>query len=208
MTDLVSQVPTLEVPRGDLDSPPLLLDMTKIYQAENRISEIRVANLATAADLQAVFNEACNTGNKYVAWLKYEILRAKRNFDLAKATVMIDKLPLEVAKLKEAGMKDNADFRSAIIDKDPECRSTKDVLDVLEATKTFIEVKVKSFERSYWDTKEHAKKLMGDNTIPPGLSVEAGPSSFSVPSSLEQTEQSDQADSKEATFSFIGVSKF
>jgi len=201
MTDLISKLDVLEIPRGDTEKPPLRLDMSKLYIAESRISETRVSNPATASDLMAVFNEASNTGSKYVAWLRYEILRAKRNFDLAKATVMIDKLPTMVSDLKKAGIKDNSDFRAALVDRDPECRMFKDALDTLEATKSFIEAKVKSFERSYWDAKATGKALSEPGL--PSLSV-PGSSSTSVQGDLGGTQQV----SSSLTTSFIGKTKF
>lgn len=160
MTDLIIASKILEIPRGDLGLDSLLLDMTKIYEAESRISETRVSNPATSSELTSVFNEACSVSTKYIAWVKYEILKAKRNYDLAKATVIIDKLPDEIAKLKESGLKDNADFRSALIDRDSDCMKYRDISESLEAVKSFLEAKVKTFERSYWDSKENTKKLI------------------------------------------------
>ena len=199
MTDLVNQLQVLEIPRGDLSLPPLQLDMVKLYDAESRISETRTVNAATASELMSVFNEACNTGNKYIAWIKYEILISKKNFDLAKATVIIDRLPDEVAKLKAAGVKDNADFRSALVDRDPDCRAAKDSLDTLEAVKTFIEAKIKSFERSYWDSKENGKRLSEANH--PSLSLQLG-SVSATPQTLDVLQL------EPVSSSFIGKSKF
>jgi len=208
LTDLVNKVEVLEVPRGDLGASPLQLKMAPLYEAELRISETRVSNPATAAELMAVFNEACHTSTKYISWIKYEILRAKRNYELAKATVLIDKLPDEVAKLKEVGIKDNADFRAALVNRDKECRTYKDFLDVLEATKTFIEAKLKTFERSYWDSKENGKRLLSDPAMP-NTSIQAGSQGFTPPSRSDQlTAPTQEPQPAKNTFSFIGTSKF
>ena len=209
MTDIVSQLEVIEVPRGDATLPPLQLAMKPLYEAESRISETRVSNPATVAELVSIFNNACHLSNKYISWLKYEILRAKRNFDLAKASVMIDKLPDHVARLKESGIKDNADFRAALIDTDPECRACKDTLDVLEAVKTFLEAKLKTFERSYWDSKENGKQLVGGATTP-NLTVPAESQGFEAPSRSDFPREPSQEkpSSTKSASSFIGVSKF
>lgn len=209
MADLVSQLEVIEVPRGDAKSPPLQLHMKSLYDAESRISETRVSNPATVAELVSVFNGACHISNKYISWLKYEILRAKRNFDLAKASVMIDKLPGHVARLKESGIKDNADFRAALIDTDPECRTYKDTLDVLEAVKAFLEAKLKTFERSYWDSKENGKQLLNGATSP-NLSVSSDSQGFEAPSRSDfpREPSQDKPSGVKPVSSFIGVSKF
>ena len=206
MTDLINQAAILELPRGDLNKGSLQLDMSIIYAAESRIAEIRTINPATIADLIATFNEATNVTTKYVSWIKFEILRAKRNYDLAKATVILDKLPAEIARLKESGLKDNADFRSALYARDSECRQTKDIMDALEAAKAFLDAKIKSFERSYWDSKEGVKNLT--SAAAPNLSVNPGPDSFNVSYSANNAPTSPSAPSAPVGGSFIGVSKF
>lgn len=200
MTDLVNQINTLEVPRGNIDEGMIRLDMMKIYEAESRISETKVSNPATAAELVSVFNEACNAATKYITWIKYEILKAKRNYDLAKATVIIDILPAEAAKLKDQGQKSNTDFREALISRDPECRKSKDIIDVLEATKAFLEAKVKTFERSYWDAKENVKKSLA-STVNTSMNMNSG---YPAP----PQEPSQQGMTAPGPGSFIGTSKF
>lgn len=202
MTDIVGAHKTLEIPRGDPGLGSLLLDMTKIYEAESRISETRVSNPATSAELTSVFNEACSVSTKYIAWVKYEILKAKRNYDLAKATVIIDKLPDEIAKLKESGLKDNADFRSALIDRDVDCRKYRDISDALEAVKSFLEAKVKTFERSYWDSKENTKKL-----INPAATGQFNHGDVDLSSPVWDTAESKISQSV-SPGGFIGFSKF
>ncbi|RLF66579.1 MAG: hypothetical protein DRN30_01850 [Thermoplasmata archaeon] len=201
MTDLINNLSLLEIPRGDADRGLLQLDMSLIYQAEGRISETRVANPATAAELTATFNEACNTATKYIAWIKYEILRARRNYDLAKATVIIDKLPEEAARMKEAGIKSNPDFREALISRDAECRQSKDIWDALEATKTFIEAKVKTFERSYWDAKENVKKATMASAVATSITANAG-----YPAPIQDNQV--QTLGEPSYGSFIGKAKF
>lgn len=198
MVDLVNSESSLEVPRGDPAAGSLLLDMTMIHKAESRIYETKVMNTAALPELRGSFNEASGVLAKYLAWIKYEILISKRNFDLAKATVIIDKLPSEIERLKELKIKDNADFRSALISKDLNCRTHGDITLALEAVKCFLEAKNKTLERAYWDCKENADKLLKLN---PNMSV---PSEGHLSANPKIENPLDPAIGN----SFIGTSKF
>jgi hypothetical protein len=143
----------ITVRRGTPNVPPLSLNMHSIYLTEQRLQETRAVTPASAPELRAAFNEACNTVTKYIAWIKYEILTAKKNLDLSRAEILLDKVP-EV--LKEKGIKDNADIREAIVNRDQDYQEKLDVLNTLEATKSLLESKSKTFERAYWDCRDIA----------------------------------------------------
>jgi hypothetical protein len=192
MTDLVNFGSTLELPRGVPGTEPLRLDMLKINLAENRLSETRSVNIGTMAELVSVFNESCNLTTKYIAWVKYELLKAEKEFDLAKAAVIIDQIP---AIVKERGIKDNADFRDAMVNRDQNCDSMREIILHLKAAQTFLEAKAKSFERAYWDCRDNIKR----NTSNPAL---PNYNNFQNPSSADTQPRSDQAPS------FIGTTKF
>jgi hypothetical protein len=136
--------------------------MKPLHEAENRLSEVRIVSPATAPELTGYFNEVCNLSNKYLAWIEYEIIQAKKNYDLAKATVIleksIDEYERQKIRFKELGVKFNEDFREAMIIKDTECQLRKENVDSLEAVKALIEAKSKSFERAYY-----ACRLIADN---------------------------------------------
>lgn len=141
----------ITVRRGTPNVPPLNLNMHSIYQAEQRLQETRTVTPGNAPELRGAFNEACNMTTKYIAWIKYEILTAKKNLDLVKAEILLDKVP-EI--LKQKGIKDNADIREAIINRDPQYQECLEVLNTLEATKHLLESKAKTFERAYWDCRD------------------------------------------------------
>jgi hypothetical protein len=153
---------TITVPRGGIGQPPLQLDMKLLLEAEVRLQEVRIVNPSTAPELTGYFNEACNMSNKYLAWIEYEIIQAKKNYDLARAVVILEKSIDEYEKqknrFKELGIKFNEDFREAMVIRDEECQTKKDTIDSLEAVKTLIEAKSKSFERAYY-----ACRLIADN---------------------------------------------
>lgn len=140
---------TINLPRGRAGLPPLQIDMTEVYRGETRLSEVAAANDATALELTSYFNEVCNLTSKYLAWIEYEIVEAKKEFDRAKAVVVLDQMPEEAKKLKDAGIKSNEDFREALITRDPACNARQDVVDQLNAMKKLLEGKFWSFLRAY-----------------------------------------------------------
>ncbi|NBP13516.1 hypothetical protein EBU95_03840 [bacterium] len=140
---------TLILPRGKPDLPPLKLEMAEIYKAEGRLHEVSIVSPVTAPELMGYYNMVCNLTTKYISWIEYEILVAQKHFELAKSTVILDKMPDEVKRFKDSGMKANEDFRNALIARDPECSSTLDNLNQLIAVKALLENKARSFVRAY-----------------------------------------------------------
>lgn len=140
---------TLILPRGKPDLPPLKLEMDEIYKAESRLHEVSIVSPMTAPELMGYYNTVCNLTTKYISWIEYEILVAQKHFELAKSTVILDKMPDEVKRFKDSGMKANEDFRNALISRDSECSATLDNLNQLIAVKSLLENKARSFVRAY-----------------------------------------------------------
>ena len=153
-----TELKTLNIPRGKPGLPQIQLDMTEIYRAENRLHEVSVANEGTATELVGYFNLVCNQTSKYMAWIDYEIVEAKKSFEKAKAVVVLDKMPEEIQKYKDAGIKSNEDFRAALIVRDPDCQARQEVVDQLEAVKKLLEGKFWSFMRAHNATRTVADR--------------------------------------------------
>ena len=51
---------SLMIPRGIPGLQAMSLDMTVIYEAERRLSEVKTVSPATAPELIGYFNESCN----------------------------------------------------------------------------------------------------------------------------------------------------
>ena len=162
----MSENTLLAVPRGKANLEPLQLDMTLVYEAEGRLFEVRTVSPATAPELTGYFNEACNLSTKYLAWIEYEILQAEKGFNLAKATVILDKAPEEYKKIAGTGIKFNEDFREALIARDLECQDRLDALNGLQAIKALIESKSKSFERAYYACRHIAESKQKTAAMP------------------------------------------
>lgn len=147
---------SIMIPKGKGDGN-FSLDMSRIYLAESRLVETKMVNPATAPELRGTFNEACNETTKFLAWIKYELLVAKKELDLTRAEIVMDKYPEAVKKLREAGMKDNADYRESFVIRDPEYQDRLNVQLTLEATEKLLKAKAKTFERAYWDCRDIAR---------------------------------------------------
>lgn len=165
------------VPRGNPQKGDLVLDMSMIDQAEARLSEVRITNQATSKELEAIFNEAANLTTKYLAWVKYEILGAKKNHQLNRATVVLDKLPAEAVRLKESGIKMNEDYREAFIIRDKDCDASLDRLNTLEAVQALLEAQAETFIRAHYS----ARSIAQDKSVTPTPSHSTSVGSLSQP---------------------------
>lgn len=151
---------SLTVPRGTPNLAPMSLDMTEVYLVELRLPDIRTANPGNAQELMGTFNAASNTLVKYIAWVDYEILQAQKFLGISKATVILDKAQEELKKYP--GLKNNEDFRNALIARDPECQERLDKLNGLIAVRALLDGKVKSFVRAYY-TAQAVVERRGSN---------------------------------------------
>jgi hypothetical protein len=117
------------------------------------------------------FNEAANTVTKYMSWIKYEILTGEKEFNLAKAEVIIDKLPDEAKKLKDTGMKPNENLREALIAKDQKCSELTERLNALNAAYELLDCKARAFIRAY----SAVRSLCGFKDYVPAAKINATP---------------------------------
>jgi hypothetical protein len=147
---------TLTVPRGVAGKPPLELEMSLIDDAESRLHEVRLSSSATSKDLEGLFNEAANMVTKYLAWVKYELLRAEKEHELNRATVILDKAPEEAKRLKDAGIKLNEDIREALIARDEDCQKSLDVLNSLKAVEALLLASSQTFIRAHYSARSVA----------------------------------------------------
>lgn len=145
----------LLVPRGDLaNQNPLVLDMSKIYSAENRLEDVKSCTPDTSSEFMGDLNVASNETSKYMAWVQYELLMAKKNYDRRKAVLILDFFPDFV---KEKGVKPNEDLREAFIINDSEAYQLRDRIDCLTAALYLLENKLKCFVRGFNAAKSVAE---------------------------------------------------
>jgi hypothetical protein len=148
------------------------LDMAEIYVAEGRLKEVAIVTPRSAPDLMAAYNSSANDISKYLSWVKYERLSAHKELELAKAEVIIDRLPEAAARLRDTGIKPNEDFRAALIAKDPKCSALQEKLNAIDAITALLEGKFWSFIRAY-NAVEHMSRLK-DSTINANINATPG----------------------------------
>ncbi len=162
----------LSVPRGTPGKNTLDLDMSMIDQAEVRLPEVGLVSAATRSELQSLYNVAANEAGKYMGWIEYEILRAKKELKKARSNVIMGVGMEEAKKLKELGMKMNEDLREALISRDPICDDLQDRLDALSATKMVLEEHKWSFIRAFNSIAEVSNGKSGQPT--PNFATQVG----------------------------------
>lgn len=144
----------IPVPRGIKGLPPLVLDMREVYEAEDRIKEIALANPMTLPELLSVFNLAYIRICKMVSAMSLEAAEAEMSVKQAKSIAMLDKVEEVIAARKQ---KSSADLRAAIVELDPDVREAQSRLNILEATVKLLQDKAKAMEMAY-----HAAKKVSD----------------------------------------------
>jgi hypothetical protein len=147
----------LAVPRGTPGKTPLELDMRTIYEAERRLPEIALVSNATKMELAALYNNAANEVGKYLGWIEYELLKAKKVHTANRSNVIMGVAIEEAKRLKELGIKMNEDIREALISKDEACSQSQDIVDSLLSVKVWLEEKKWSFIRSFNSISEQAQ---------------------------------------------------
>lgn len=146
---------SMMLPRGSLeDNTPLILRLEAINKAEKRLGDVRLVNPETAGEMMGSMNLAANDTAKYMAYIQYELLMAKKNFDKRKAILILDEFP---EYLKKNNIKPNEDVREAFIIKDDIAFQLRDRIDCLTAALYGFENKMKSFVRAFNASKTIAE---------------------------------------------------
>jgi len=152
------------LPKGDLnEKSPLALDLDHVFKAERRLEDVKTCNPDNVSELMGEMNVAANESAKYMSWIQYELLMAKKNYDKRKAILILDYLP---DFLKDKGLKPNEDVREAFITKDDTAFQLRDRIDCLTAAFYMLENKLKSFVRAFNAAKSVADSRRGQATAP------------------------------------------
>lgn len=152
----------LACPRGTKGLPPLVFDMSSIYDVEARISEVAFVTPHKAPELLARFNEAFLELTRLITATEYEQIQAKKNANRIRSIILLDKAP---QILKEKGLATakspagSEDLRNAVLDSDDEYQSALDRADQITAVIKLLQGKLKAFEMAY----SSVKKIIGEN---------------------------------------------
>lgn len=132
--------------------PQVRMDLSSTKEAESRLIEAKTVNPITYSDLEHCFNESYRELKKHMATIGFQITKAEKAVDLAKADVFLDKYPdwiaAEVAKAKEKGVKfqDSADVRDAFLARDAAYQQAMEHLSKIKAMESFMDGKIRVME--------------------------------------------------------------
>jgi hypothetical protein len=135
---------------------PLLLNMTRILQAEMRGDEIAAVTPDKASELLATFNRGYLDASEFFARVKLEYNRAEDETNKQKAIVLLDKM---AEKMKVNKVSSSADIRQAFVDMDPDYQAAKDRMDQIAAMMEYLKGKMKYLENCFTSVK----KIMDTN---------------------------------------------
>lgn len=141
----------LIIPRGRKNLPALRIDMLDIYKAEDRISDLRLANPMTLPDLITDFNLSIIRLGKVIAAVTLERREAEQELDEATSIAMLDKVD---AVLAARNIKSTADTRNAAIVLDLDVKEARVKLDILKTIQELLQNKHQALEMAYYSAKK------------------------------------------------------
>ena len=141
---------------------PEVIDLTVVYEIENRIQEVAFVTAAKAPELLARFNEAYLYVHKHISLLEYELVRAECAADKLRAVILLDKVPqiLEAKGLTSGRSKAGSeDLRNAVLAQDAEYQEALDQAQQIRCIIELLKGKMKGFEMGYTSVK----KILGES---------------------------------------------
>jgi lipopolysaccharide biosynthesis regulator YciM len=126
-------------------SKEAFLDLSFSREAEARALEIKMVNPITYPELEIMVTRAYQELRRNQSVVGFLLSEAERMEEEAKADALLDKYP-EFLKERPKSM-DNADTRKAFLTKDSNYTSCKDRVDMLKATESFVDGKIKTMEK-------------------------------------------------------------
>lgn len=145
-----AEVVELVIPAFDA-RPAVPLSFGAIKEGERRLIEYSMVNVSTYSNLSYTFNEGYREARKNIAVIGYELTQADKILRRIKSELILDEYP---AYLKEKGLKDNASYRDAFLEKNPSYVSAQDRIDMLKAMEALMDGKIKTFENACRDMRK------------------------------------------------------
>jgi len=123
------------------------VDLTATYDAEAaaRSMAIKNVNPVTFPDLEITITRAYQELRRNHAMVGFLLAEAERMAESAKADAMLDKYP-DFIKEKPKSF-DNADMRKSFLTRDTEYQNALERIDMLKATESMIDGKIKVMEK-------------------------------------------------------------
>lgn len=147
----------LVCPSGTPGRPPIIIDMRLVHKTEGRIQELGALTPMKAGEFMATFIETYLDTHDKMVHLTKELADAKRNSDIIRSNLTLDKAPEELKNkglLRAGNPAGSEDLRDAIISRDPEYVESRSVIAQLEAAVAFLSGKCKSLDMVYTAAKK------------------------------------------------------
>lgn len=126
-------------------SKEAFLDMTCAKEAETRALEVKLVNPITFPELEIMVTRAYQELRRNHTVVNFLIAEAEKNLDRVKADALLDRYPAFLEG-RPKGM-DNADTRKAFLSRDKDYSDTEERIQMLQATESFLDGKIKVMER-------------------------------------------------------------
>lgn len=132
------------------------LDISFVYQAEDRIDEVQFVTPHKAPELLAFFNRVWLRLGEILSRLEGMLNTAKTKQDLVKAEILLDKCD---AIFKEKGLKPSVDLRASVVSMSEDYQKVSNEVDSLKAAIALLEGKHKGIEMAYLSVR----KIVGES---------------------------------------------
>lgn len=140
------------IPSGkSLTGNSVKVDVTDVYKALDRISELQRANESSVAELMMTFNSAMVTTSHVIGIIQLELNYANATYEEERSICMLDRVE---KVLIEKGHKSTADMRDAALNVDPVVKKWRERSDMLEVLNTFFNHKYNELREALYSTKK------------------------------------------------------
>jgi len=161
MLDLTQTVYTVACIESDRS---IGIDISRIVEAESRLSEVATVNLQTAPELLSTFNQQWLDLNRMVSLLTYEKNKAENLFRQTRALALLD---CNDTAIKARGhSKASADLREAMVELDARVIAANNKVDELTALVMYLKGKQDAFQKAYESVKKLVGSGLNNNYVP------------------------------------------
>lgn len=126
-------------------SKEAFLDLTFSNEATSRAVEVKDVNPVTYPELEIMVTRAYQELRRNLTTVSFLLAEAEKMAEDAKADALLDRYP-QFMEGRSKGA-DNADMRRAFLTRDKDYSATLERIDMLKATESFIDGKVKVMEK-------------------------------------------------------------
>lgn len=145
---------SLVCPRSD--GSGLVIDLTVVHIAEDRIQEVAIVNQHRAPELLAVFNQAYLHIRENKNFLELESIEAHKVATKRKSVMLLDQIP---DILEQKGLSNTKAHQEAVLALDPEYEKALEIAQHIDCVIALLETKMEAIVMAY----NSVKKIIGQD---------------------------------------------